>query len=157
MKLKFTKLHIVLEIISLAVLVGMIVHIILLWQGAPDTVAMHYGADGTADRMDSKGSMVFLPIMAAIIYGGITLVEFFPTAWNVPAVPEGKKTKMYSATRTMVILLKVEVVAAFWYIAGMMLTGKNLGGAFLPIELGLVFGTLVLYLVYVNRLKKREE
>ncbi len=155
-KLKFTKFQTALEILAAAALIGMIVHIVLLYGAAPDTVPTHYGADGAADAEGGKGGMMVLPIMTAMMYGIFTLLEFFPSSWNVLSVHSDRWEEMYRATRTLLILVKLELIALFWYISAMALLTAPLGAFFLPVTLAVVFGTLAVYIIRVARMKKEK-
>lgn len=155
MKLKYTKSQVILEILTLLCLIGMFVYLILNYGNLPDKIPMHYNFAGEIDRWGSKKGLFFMPIMSILLYLLLTVVTFFPSAWNMPVtVKEENKIRVYSCVKTLMILMKLEIIVCFFYITYTMLHVEPISVAFLPIFLILFFGTTAYYIFKTIRLSK---
>lgn len=153
MKLKYTKLQLVLEIIGLLFLVGMIVFIYTHWDQIPQQVPMHYNARGEIDSWGSKYQIFILPIISILLYSFITVISFFPQIWNVPVqITDENKEAVYLSTKNLIIFVKVEILAIFFYLNYHTVTAQPLSITFLPIYMIIIFGTLIFFIVRTIRL-----
>ncbi len=153
MKLKYTKLQLVLEIIGLLLLVGMAVFIYIQWDQIPQQVPMHYNALGKIDSWGSKYQILVLPTISILLYIFMTVVSFFPHIWNVPVqVTNENKEAVYLSTKNLIIFLKVEMLTIFFYLNYHTVTAQPLSITFLPIFIITIFGTLAFFIVRIIRL-----
>lgn len=143
------------EVLAIAFLVGMFVYMIINWGRLPEKIPMHYNFAGEIDNWGSKSGLFFMPIMSVFLYLLLTVVTFFPSAWNMPVtVKEENKLRAYSCVKTMMILMKLEIMICFFYISNTMVNTKALSGGFLPIFLILIFGTIAYFIVKTIRLSR---
>ena len=155
MKLKFTTFQKVIEILTLFMLVAQILYIVISWSDLPNKIPAHYNGAGEIDRWGSKNEILFTPIMNIFLYGLITLVTFIPSMWNVPTkVVEENKEAIYKSTRSLLVLMKFEIVASFFYVSVISLKGINLGSWFTPVVIIAIFGTIIYYTVKVVKMGK---
>ena len=148
MKLKYTKAQLIIETIGIIALLGMIVFVALKWNNLPSQIPAHYNAKGVVDRWGGKNQILFLPIVSVFLYVLLTVVAFFPKSWNMPTkVTEENKTAVYNCMKTMIIMMKAELVGVFFYITYQMANKATLVAWFLPVFLVVLIGTIVLFTV----------
>lgn len=154
-KLKYNNFQIAMEIIGAIVLLGMVAYLILNWGGVPDKVPGHYNAAGAIDQWTSKNHLLVLPITGAVLYLVLTLIGFFPAIWNVPVqITEENKEKVYGSMKSMLVMLKAELICCFSYITYNSMAANTLSPYFLPIVLIVVLGTPGFFIVRVIKLSK---
>lgn len=114
MEMKYTTLQKIIEAIGIIITIVYIIYFIVSFGSLPDKTPAHYDFAGEVTRYGSKYEMLLLPILAVLMYGGITLLQKYPSVWNVPikVTPENKD-QVYSILRTMIIVTKVQMVAIF--------------------------------------------
>ena len=158
MKLKYTKFQIALETVGLLLLVGMIVFVYTQWNQVPQQVPMHYNAMGEIDSWGSKYGILFLPAISILLYAFITVVSFFPQIWNVPVqVTDENKETVYLSTKDLLIFIKVEILASFFYVNYHTITAQPLPIAYLPVFMIVIFGTIIFFVRRIIRLGKRKK
>jgi Protein of unknown function (DUF1648). len=82
-KLKYTRLQIVLEILGFLLFVGMIAFVFTQWDQFPQRIPAHYNATGEVDDWGDRN--VILHILASVfLYVLITVFSFLPKTWNIP-------------------------------------------------------------------------
>lgn len=146
MKTGYTRLQKLLEVVGIILLVLFIGFIVISWGKLPDKIPGHYNAAGTVDRWGEKWEIIILPIITIILYGGLSLILLFPQVWNVPqAKTESSKYLVYSTLKTMLILMKVEVTANFFFLSYFSVKGKNLPALYTPIFMIIILGTVIYY------------
>lgn len=150
------KFQIALEITGLLLLAGMFAFIYIQWNQLPQQIPAHYNAMGEIDRWGSKTEILIMPIIGIFLYVLLTTVSFFPGLWNVPVqITEENKEVVYQHTRNLLIFLKVEMIAVFFYITYYMATIQPLPITFLPVFMIILFFPIVYYMVRIRRLKTR--
>jgi hypothetical protein len=93
-----------------------------------------------------------IPILSIVLYALLTTVSFFPSTWNVPVkITDDNKELVYANLITMLILIKMEVIATFGYISYCNISIRSLGAWFLPLELIIIFGTVTYYLIRISK------
>jgi hypothetical protein len=123
----------------------------------PDKIPTHFDLSGNPNGWGSPSMLLVLPIMAAGIYGLITLVSFFPGAFNYPVrVTPENQPRLQALALQMVAWLKVELAFLLtvlqWFILGAVRAGHgHLSVWIVPLFLVLVFGTCIGYIVAMVR------
>jgi uncharacterized membrane protein len=157
MKLTYTKLQIALEILAALALIATFVTVAVLWNSAPERLPTHFGASGAPDAWGGRGGVLALVIIAALLYALFTVITALPRIWNVPqSAARRDPARAYRAARTMLLLLKLELIATFGYMTYCMLRARPLSAWFLPAELIVLFGTVAIALVFILRSPKKE-
>lgn len=150
MKLKYTKLQIVIEIVTILVLVGMYVFLFLTWDSLPDKIPGHYDAAGVVNRWGSKNELIALPVITTVLYLLLSAVLMFPILWSLPGkVTEDNIYSMYSNVRYLLIFMKLEIVIMFTYILYNDTKAQNLSPFYLPLVLILIFGTIGVFMARI--------
>lgn len=154
MKMKKSRYEFSINLICVASLVFITLHLILSWNNLSDKVPGHYNAQGVVDRWASKGELIILPIISWIMYLGLTIIEQFPSIWNTSVkVTKDNQISVYSATKNMLLTLKLILVLNFVYLTLNSIMGTDLWAWHLPLLMILTFGTIIYFLVKLNRLK----
>lgn len=155
-RLKHTKLQFILEGIALVVLIGMYAYLILRWNYLPDRIPGHYNFAGEVDRWGDKGELVFLPVVTTFLYLLLTVVTFFPSAWNIPVkITDSNRDKVYGTVKNMLILMKIEIMMIFFYILQNSVNARAISPYFLPVFLIVIFGTIAFFLTKTIRAGKK--
>lgn len=154
MKFKYSKFQKAIEIITIILLISIWAYLILSWDTIPAKIPGHYNGAGVVDRWGSKNEILVMPIASIALYALLTMVSYFPSTWNIPVeITEENREFVYRNVKTMLSLLKLEVITTFTYITYCNINTISLGVWFLPVELILIFGTLIYFVVKVSRNK----
>jgi uncharacterized membrane protein len=119
----------------------------------PDTIPTHFNASGEADGFGSKVSIIALPVIATLLFIGLTVLNRYPHIFNYPtAITQDNALRLYTLATRMLRYLKLVLVLVFGGIEFMTIqnaTGKaaGLGAWFLPLTLVLVFLPLIYFVV----------
>lgn len=154
MKVKKNKYDIFVEIVCITLLIGVLIYLFLNWSSIPDKIPGHYNAKGEIDRMGSKGELLILPIISWLMYLGLTVAEHFPQIWNTGVtVTEENKERIYRVLKNMLNTVKLMTVAVFVYLSINSSQGISLSVWFLPVSLILVFGSMILFIIKLIKVK----
>lgn len=122
------------------------------WSNLPERIPSHFGISGLPDAWSGKGTLLILPVLSVVLYGGLTVLSRYPHIYNYawPITPKNAAAQ-YRFARQMIIVLKTELVWIFAYINWQTMQtalgrAQGLGPAFLPIFLLMVFGSVGFYL-----------
>ena len=155
MKLKYTKQQLFFEALGIVILLGMFVFVASKWNNLPSQIPAHYNAQGTVDRWGGKNQIPFMPIVSVFLYVLLTVVSLFPKSWNMPTKITGeKRLAAYSCMKSMLILMKIELLGVFFYITYQMAFQKVLSALFLPVFFIILFGTIAYFIVRTVELSK---
>jgi uncharacterized membrane protein len=156
MKLKPTKFQVVLEIVGLLLITAFIVFLFISWDQIPSKIPGHYNAKGVVDRYGSKNEIIALPVIGIFFYVFFTVIILVPAAWGIPVkTTASNMEKIYDYTRTLLIIMKLEVVSIFFYLAYNMAAARPLPAMFTPILLLIIAFTLVYYLIKILKTGKK--
>jgi len=78
LKIQLTPTDQVLELLDWNVLLVLWVWIGTSYSNLPDSIPTHFNAAGEADNFERKASIVSLPIIATLLYIGLTLLNRVP-------------------------------------------------------------------------------
>lgn len=151
-KIELSNIDKILEILCLAILVLLWLGTIVFFSKLPDQIPSHYNASGQADDFSSKTSIFILPLVATVIYIGMTILNRYPHIYNYPTVVTAKNAKKIYTTATRLIrVLKLAVVTIFSGIVFMTIkttfaNGNELGAWFLPTAITLLIIPILYYL-----------
>ena len=143
MRIKNSIFDIVLNIACIALLVGVTVYLIIRWSSIPDQVPGHFNASGEVTRWDNKGSLIIMPIIAGVLYIGMTILEQFPQVWNTGVrVTQENMFRVYRIMKSMISIIKFIIVAIFASIVIIQSFAVSLPAWLLPVFITLIFGTV---------------
>jgi Protein of unknown function (DUF1648). len=154
MRIKRNGYDIIVNLICIGLLIGLLIYLCLSWSSIPEKLAGHYNAAGEINRWGTKGELLITPIIAWIIYIGLTIVENFPQIWNTGVqVTENNKVRIYRIIKNLLGTEKVIVVSVFTFITINQSLSKPLPIWFLPVFLVLMFGSLILFIFKLVKAK----
>jgi uncharacterized membrane protein len=147
------------ELLSIVMLGIMWLLVIFYFAKLPDPVPVHFDAKGEPDAYGSKTISVFLPIIAGLLFAGMTIINRYPHIFNYPVkiTPENARRQYSFATR-LVRLLKLVIMFVFLLIEYFMFRtalgqSAGLGVWFLPVFLVLINVPVIYYIVLAIRKK----
>jgi len=135
---------IIVNVLCLIQLVGITIYLIVAWGNLPDQIPGHFGADGAVTRYDDKGILLVLPIIAWVMFIGISVVERFPQLWNTGVrVTEENKFRVYRVIKSLISKVKFIVITMFVFITIIQSLAQSLPIWFSPVFLGVLFITII--------------
>ena len=140
------------NIVCLALLMGNVVYLIVVWSSLPDQIPGHFDFAGNVTRYDGKGTLLVMPIFNWVLFLGLSLVERFPSAWNTGVkVTEENKERVYRIIRDMLVTVKFSIVVSFLFISVNQTLGSSLPRWFMPAFLSLMFVPMIFFIVKLLR------
>lgn len=133
---------------------------ILNYTSLPDIIPTHYNGAGVADGFGEKWMILTLPLVATVLFIGITIINKFPHIFNYPTeITAENALRQYTNATRLFRFLKLIVVLIFGLIAFKTIQNGNgqaegLGVWFLPLTLGLIFVPLTYFVVKSFNTKK---
>ena len=110
----------------------------------PSTIPIHFNASGHPDNYGNKLTLLILPILATIIYLGLTQLNKYPHIFNyMTKITEDNAQRQYTIATRMLRFLKLSIliifslVIIFTYLTTIGMT-NGLGFWFLPLTYGLL-------------------
>ena len=119
----------------------------------PNTIPTHFNGAGEADGFGSKVSIFGLPVIATLLFIGLTVLNRYPHIFNYPSpVTRDNALRLYTLATRMLRYLKLALVLVFGGIEFMTIqhaTGKAAGLSvwFLPLTLVLIFLPLIYFVI----------
>lgn len=158
-KIPFSRMEVILEVLSLAGLIVMALMIIKAWALLPATIPSHFNAVGQPDGYSGKASLIMLPVIGLLLYLILGILRFFPHVYNYPRpITEHNAERQYRLAINLLAWLKAEIICSFAYITGITIKvalkqSSGLGAGFMVVMLIAIFGTLgvYFYIAFRNR------
>ena len=147
------------EIIGWVALLAIWVLVISNYSNLPDTIPTHYNGMGNADGFGNKTNILILPIIASILFVGITIINKFPYIFNYPTqITEENALRQFTNATRMLRFMKLILVILFGLITFKTIKGANgqsfgHGVWFLPLTLSLIFIPLTYFIIKSFRTK----
>lgn len=148
-KIKLTTADKLFELAGWILIVAIWILIIATYNSLPDSIPKHFNALGTADSFGKKDSIFILPIIASVIFIGLTILNKFPHLFNYPVkVTNENAVRLYTIATKLIRSLKLIIVVVFGSLVVQIVRNSyghanGLGVWFLPVTLSLVFITLI--------------
>ncbi len=119
----------------------------------PGIIPTHYNSAGQADGFGGKVTILMLPLIATVLFIGMTTLNKFPHIYNYPVkITDENATRHYTNATRLIRYLKFVIVVVFGIIVFKTIQHahgdpEGLGAWFLPLTLGLIFIPLVYFFV----------
>lgn len=119
----------------------------------PDTIPTHYNTAGEADDFGGKNSILILPLIATVLFIGITILNKFPHIFNYPTeITEKNALQQYTNATRMMRILKLILVLIFGLIVLQTIRHayghtSGLGSWFLPLVLVVTLAPTFYFLI----------
>ncbi|MCK0126930.1 DUF1648 domain-containing protein [Gelidibacter sp. F2691] len=150
--IELTKADKILEIIGLTLLVAFWCMTIINYTNLPEVIPTHFNGMGEADGFGGKSNILILPIIATILFIGLTKLNKSPHIFNFPTkITQENALEQYTNATRMMRILKLVIVVIFGLIAFQTIRFANgqttgLGKWFLPMTMGLIFIPLIYFI-----------
>jgi uncharacterized membrane protein len=160
-KIVLTSFDKILEILSWTAIVAIWYHTIIHFTKLPDIIPNHYNFAGQVDSYGSKYNILALPILATLLFIGMTILNKFPHLFNYPTpITSDNAFKLYTSATRLLRILKFMLVMIFGFIAFQSINIANgktnsLGAWFLPLILGMIFIPILYFLIMASKTKSR--
>lgn len=156
-KMPKTRFEIAFDAIGIIFYILIVSYLAIHYNILPERVPSHFNALGEADRFGSKQTLLILPAISGGLWVLMTLLERYPHVFNYLNLRQDNIEAQYKNGRLMVNVLKNEIVLLFGaitYLTVQLATGvaSDLGGAFLPVSLMVIFGSVVVFMWKMLRL-----
>jgi len=118
---------------------------IYFYLNLPIIIPIHFNLKGEVDNYGNKYSILFMPLIATVIFFGITFLNKYPHVFNyMKKITSENAIQQYSIATKMLRLLKLSILLIFTIITvSMYLIGtgtiRTLSIWILPVILGLIF------------------
>jgi uncharacterized membrane protein len=153
LKIQLSLMDQALELLGWGVLLALWIWTGTSYSSLPDSIPTHFNAAGEADGFGRKASIVGLPVIATLLYIGLTLLNRYPHIFNFPTpITQDNALKQYTNATRMIRYLKLILVLVFTGISYQTIqqangTGEGLGLWFLPLTLVLIFMPLIYFVI----------
>ncbi|MEI7981017.1 MAG: DUF1648 domain-containing protein [Bacteroidota bacterium] len=123
----------------------------------PETIPSHFDSAGNPDGFESKSSIWVLTGVSLFIYILMSFINLIPQRFNFPVkITPQNALRQYTLAMRMIRSLKVVLIWMFFYInlttiRVSMHTASGLGVWFLPVSMGMVFGPIIVYMVFAMK------
>jgi uncharacterized membrane protein len=150
-KLELTAADKIFEIIGWLLIIVIWGLTIANYSNLPETIPTHYNGAGQADGFGGKATILTLPIIATILFIGLTVLNQFPHVFNYPTnITQDNAFRQYTNATRLIRYLKLVVVFIFVLIVYKTIQHANgkadgLGVWFLPLTMGLIFIPLIYF------------
>lgn len=105
----------IIEAIGFLLLVSFWYYTLTHYGELPDSIPTHYKANNVVDGYGNKWNIIMLPIVATILYLGLTIVAGFPHKMNhFVTITETNARKQYAIITGMFRVLKIAIVSIFF-------------------------------------------
>ncbi len=154
-KLQLSPLDRKLNLISNAILTLLWLLTVFSFFKLPDQIPTHFNSNGETDNYGDKDSIFTIPIVATILFIGLTVLNKFPEIFNYPEqITKTNAEHQYSNATSTVRFLKLIITSIFTIITVLIIISsinrtKGLGLWFLPIILLLIFIPTIFYFIKI--------
>lgn len=157
LKIHMTALDWLMELPGWLLIIVSWVLVIYHYSALPEKIPIHYNAAGEVDHLGSRATIVTLPLIATILFFGMTLLTRYPHVFNYPVniTPSNagrhykNSTRLLRYLKTVLPLIFLVILLQTIRIAGREATQLNVW--FLPVLVLLILGPLIIYLVRTFR------
>ena len=157
LKIKLEKFDYLLEAVSWIGIIFLWLLFIFKYKELPEIIPTHYNIKGEVNNLGKKSTLIILPIVATIIFVGVSIVSKFPHLMNYPIeITNENAEKQYQISTRLLRILKISIVIIFSLIlySTILHTSKNsqdLGKWFLPSVLILIFIPIFYFLIKASK------
>lgn len=159
LKVELTKSDKVVEVISWILLLSIWALTLTGYSKMPEIIPTHYNSSGEADGFGQKITILLLPVIATILFIGLTIANKYPHTFNyMTSITNENALSQYSNSTRMMRYLKTIMLFVFGTIVFKTIQNTNgdadgLGAWFLPLMMGLIFIPTLYFIVKSFRSK----
>ncbi|MEW9700755.1 DUF1648 domain-containing protein [Paenibacillus sp. SI8] len=109
-----TKLEAVHNVSAIIVMLAVLSYLAAVWTSLPEQFPTHFDFSGKPNGWGGKGGLILLPILSALVYGGLTLLGKIPHKFNyLREITEENAQRQYVIALHMISWMKVLIVVLF--------------------------------------------
>jgi uncharacterized membrane protein len=156
-ELELTRFDKTLEILGWISVLVIWILVITNYITLPDSIPIHYNSMGVADRFGGKENILTLPIVATILFIGLTMLNQFPHLFNYPTeITEDNALRQYTYATRLLRYLKFIILVIFGAITWQTISNVHkIGIWFLPTTVALMLIPLIYFLIKSLNSKKQ--
>ncbi len=153
LKLELTTVDKVFEIAGWLLIIAVWMLVITNFANLPHNIPTHYNIAGQPDDFGGKGNILILPLIATILFVGLTIINKFPHVFNYPTpITADNALEQYTNATRLIRYLKLIIVIIFGLITYQTIRYANqqaegLGIWFLPLAIGLIFTSSIYFVI----------
>ncbi len=159
LKLKLTTSDRVLECMGWFFLTASWLLTFINYDSLPEIIPIHFNGAGEADGFGDKWTILTLPLVATVMFVGLTFLNRFPHIFNYPtAITKENALIQYTNATRLIRFLKLIIVLIFGLIDMQTIRHahgqtEGLGIWFLPLTMALIFIPMIYYFVISSKSK----
>jgi uncharacterized membrane protein len=153
MKLALKTVDKIFEIVGWGFIIMIWVLTITSYSNLPETIPTHYNGAGQADGFGGKATILTLPLIATILFIGLTVLNKFPQVFNYPTeITQDNAFRQYIYATRLIRYLKLIIVFILGLIEFKTIQNANgeadgLGVWFLPLTMGVIFIPMIYFIL----------
>ncbi len=158
-KIEYTATDKFLEISVLFTLVFLWAVTIFFYSNLPDIIPTYFDGSGLADDHDDKMIIFFLPVLASILFIGLSVLNKYPHIFNYPTeITTNNVDRQYQNATSMIRCLKLVIATVFTILAFMIYCTSKERSAInnswlLVLILGLILTPLIFFTIKALKIK----
>lgn len=151
--LKLTTTEKTLELIGWISIIAIWILTIANYNNLPETIPIHFNSTGQADGFGGKATILTLPLIATILFLGMTILNKYPHIFNYPnSITKENALIQYTNVTKLIRYLKLIIVLVFGLIEFETIqnahgTAEGLGIWFLPLTMAMIFIPLIYFVL----------
>ncbi|MFZ4560970.1 MAG: DUF1648 domain-containing protein [Saprospiraceae bacterium] len=140
------------EFVGWGLLIGLWGYTLGRYGALPEHIPTHFNAAGEADAFGGKQSLLALPVVATVLFVGLSILNRFPHLFNyLQPITQENALQQYTIATRMIRVLKLVLAGVFFALLHRTVQtaqgdAQGLGTWFLPLVLALVYLPLGYYL-----------
>lgn len=155
MEVSVTRYHKFIKYLCIFIQAGTVLYLLFIWKRLPERIPIHYNGAGEIDGYGSRYMAWLCPAAMLLMYQFIELLERHPAWWNTSVtVTRENAKKVYGVLKNMIVTMKLVLVSVIAYLSIWIVTGRNLGGWFLPVSLAFTFMPVIVFGILLSRAAK---
>ena len=104
----------VVEVLALIGVGVCVLTVALSWSTLPETSPRHFDLSGEPDAWIGKGMLLFMPLLVAVVYAGLTVTGRYPHWFNFPVrITEQNAHAQYRIAVSLLRWIKLEIIYVF--------------------------------------------
>lgn len=114
---KLSRIDILFEILGVVCLFGLWLIPTLYYPDLPETIPTHFDGKGNPDAYGGRLSIFEMPVIATVLFVGLTVLNRFPHIFNYPVeITAENAPRQYQMATEMIRLLNLSMVLIFGFI-----------------------------------------
>lgn len=131
------------DALAVLILLGGTIFVLLRWPTLPELLPARFAANGEVSAWGDRSSLTLLLVLSWVMFTAMTVLGFFPQAWNIPR----RTPRAYQAAGDAMAVLRFLLALFFCYMEFCTATCRGIGVWVLPALLVLVVGGVAYMLV----------